>query len=274
MVNNKKKIRISRFFKYLFLIVMSIGSVYPFVWMVFSATNKSTDVLSGRLWFGSHLKTNYTALMADTNLWQAFSNSLVIAFLTTIFALLICSMAGYGFEIYHDKAKDRVMNVILLSMMVPFAALMVPLFRMFSGMGLSNTIFAVILPTASTAFLIFMFRQSSQGFPRELILAARVDGLGEFRIFFQIYAPIMRPTYAAAATITFMNAWNSYMWPLVALQKPESKTMPIVVSDLLARYTLDYGEIMLSVLITTLPTLILFFALQKSFVNGILGAVK
>ena len=247
MTKNNAKRKIGRFFKYLFLIVMSIGSIYPFVWMVFSATNVSTDVLAGKLWFGNNFLQNYQNLVNDTNLWQAFGNSLKIAVLTTLLALLICSAAGYGFEIYHDKLKDKVMSIILLSMMVPFAALMVPLFRMFSGMGLSNTIFAVILPTISTAFLIFMFRQSSQSFPRELIQAARVDGLGEFMIFVRMYIPIMKPTYAAAATITFMNAWNNYMWPLVALQKPESKTMPIVVSDLLARYTLDYGEIMLGV---------------------------
>jgi lactose/L-arabinose transport system permease protein len=166
------------------------------------------------------------------------------------------------------------MGLLLLSMMVPFAALMVPLFRMFSQAKLLDTTMGFILPTISTAFLIFFFRQSSESFPIETVQAARVDGLGEFGIFFRIYVPIMAPTFAAAAIVTFMNAWNNYLWPLIIMQSQDSQTMPLLITGLTAGYTTDYGILMLSVTITTLPTLILFFTQQRRFVEGVLGSVK
>ena len=115
-----------------------------------------------------------------------------------------------------------------------------------------------------------MFRQSARSFPLDIIEAARLDGLSEIRIFFQMFIPTMKSTYAAAMTITFMNAWNSYMWPKVIMTQSESMTMPMVVEG----YVTDYGMLMLAVLICTLPTALVFFILQKSFAEGITGAVK
>lgn len=124
------------------------------------------------------------------------------------------------------------------------------------------------------AFMIFMFRQAAKSFPDEIIEAARIDGVGEWGIYFKMFLPIMKSTYAAAAIVSFMNAWNSYMWPLIVLQNENSKTMPILVSGLTARYTIDYGSMMLAVTISTIPMLIIFFVLQKNFVEGITGSVK
>lgn len=166
------------------------------------------------------------------------------------------------------------MSVILLAMMVPFVATMIPLFRMFSKAHLLNTTLGFLLPTVSTPFLIMMFRQSARSFPHDIIEAARIDGLSEIRIFFQMFIPTMRSTYAAAMTITFMNAWNNYLWPKVIMTDAESQTMPMVVANLTQGYVTDYGMLMLAVLICTLPTAIVFFCLQKSFAEGITGAVK
>lgn len=162
----------------------------------------------------------------------------------------------------------------LISMMIPFASIMVPLFKMFSVMHLMNSTLGFILPTVSTAFLIFFFRQNSVTFPLETIQAARVDGLGEFSIYLKIYLPIMAPTFAAAAIVTFMNNWNNYMRPLIVMQSQEMQTLPLLVSGLTAGYTTDYGLLMLSLCIMTIPTVVLFFTQQKRFVSGILGAVK
>ena len=199
---------------------------------------------------------------------------MVFTTIITFGALLISSMAGYGFFVYQDRTKKAVLSLLMLSMMVPGAATLIPLFRLFSQLSLINNPLAYMLPSFATAFLIFMFYQSAQSFPLELVSAARIDGLGEFGIFFKIFVPIMKPTYAAAATITFMSTWNSYLWPLVVMQDPKSQTMPIFVANLQTGYVLDYGMIMLGVSIATLPTLIIFFLLQKSFVEGILGSLK
>ena len=243
-----------KFFMYLILTVASILSVFPLYYMFCASTNRSIDVIAGKLIPGTYLIDNFKALIAQQNLRLALCNSFRNATVLTILCLLVCSIAGYGFEIYHDKAKDAVMGVILLAMMVPFITILVPLFQMVAKMKMLNSTLGFILPTISTPFLIMMFRQSARSFPRDIIEAARLDGLSEIRIFFQMFIPTMKSTYAAAMTITFMNAWNSYMWPKVIMTQSESMTMPMVVANLTEGYVTDYGMLMLAVLICTLPT--------------------
>jgi len=159
-------------------------------------------------------------------------------------------------------------------MMIPFAAIMIPLFQLAASLNILNTTIGFILPTLSTAFLIMLFRQSTRSFPREMIEAARIEGLNEVSIFFRIYVPTMKSTYAAAITITFMAAWNVFLWPRIIMISPDSITMPLLISNLMAGYVADFGVIMLAVLIATLPTIIIFFFLQRHFAEGVLGAVK
>ncbi|WPP41579.1 carbohydrate ABC transporter permease [Paenibacillus hunanensis] len=267
-------------FTYLFLIVAAFVSIFPFFWMIVSATNLSVDVTQGRLLPGAHLMDNLAKLTSSVDIWTAMANSAKIAVSTTLLALLIASLAGYGFEIYRSKAKDIVFNILLLSMMIPFAALMVPLYRMFgkitnfvSFIGI-DTPAAVVIPTMTTAFLIFFFRQSTKMFPKDLLEAGRMDGLSELGLFFRIYMPTMKTTYAAAAIITFMASWNNYLWPLVVLQTPENQTIPLLISNLGSGYAPDYGVIMLAIVISTLPTALVFFLMQKHFVAGMVGSVK
>lgn len=260
--------------KYIFLIIVSIISVFPLYWMIVSGTNKSVDIIAGRMIPGTYLLENLRALLDTTILSTAMLNSIRNALVSTVLNVFVCSVAGYGFEKYRDKKKDGLMSVLLLSMMVPTAATVIPLFRMFGQAGLLNTTIGCILPTVSTAFMIFMFRQASRSFPDEIIEAARIDGVGEWGIYFKMFFPIMKSTYAAAAIVSFMNAWNSYMWPLIVLQDENAKTMPILISGLTSRYTIDYGSMMLAVTISTIPMLIIFFVLQKNFVEGITGSVK
>ena len=270
---NHAKVRPVTVIKYIVLIV-TILSVFPLYWMMVAATNSSVDVIAGRLTFGTRLAENYQSLIGTQPLWRSLWNSVRYTVLQTFISVFVCAIAGYGFEIYHTKIKDRLMSIILLSMMLPFVVLMVPLFQMFSKVGLLNTAAGFILPSISTPFLIMLFRQASQSFPYELIDAARIDGLSEFSIFMKMYIPTMRSTFAAAITVTFMNAWNSYLWPKVIMRDNSSQTMPMLISNLTSGYFTDYGMLMLAVLLTTLPTAIVFLALQKSFTAGLTGSVK
>jgi lactose/L-arabinose transport system permease protein len=203
-----------------------------------------------------------------------FWNSVKVAVLATVFTILISSMAGYGFEMFRSKARDRIYAVVLLTLMVPFAALMIPLFMLMARSGLVNTHLAIILPGVASAFIIFYFRQSTKAFPTELRDAAKVDGLKEWQIFLFIYVPVMRSTYAAAFVIVFMANWNNYLWPLIVLQSNDTKTITLVVSSLASAYYPDYGVVMIGTILATLPTLIVFFAMQRQFVQGMLGSVK
>ena len=260
--------------KYLFLIICTIVSVFPLFWMVVAATNKSIDVIAGKLTPGMNLVENYKNLVASQPLWGNFLNSCKYTIFTTILALIISSMAGYAFEIYRDKMKNVIYVVVLMTMMIPFVALMIPLFQMYSRIGLLNTTMGFILPSLATPLLIMMFRTGAKAFPTDIIEAARIDGLKELGIFFRMFVPTMKSTYAAAAVVTFMNAWNNYLWPKVIMSDGSTQTMPMLISNLISGYVTDYGMLMLAVLITTIPTAIVFFALQKNFVEGITGAVK
>ena len=259
---------------YIFLIICALISVFPLFWMLTAATNTTLEVAQGKLWFGSNAAVNFKNLLSSADLWRSMWNSFFYATIQTVLCLLICSLAGYGFELYHTKGKDFLFGVLLLAMMIPGVATMIPLFTMMSRMKLLNTAWGFARPAIATPFMIMMFRQNSRNFPVEIMNAARIDGLSEIGIFFKIYMPVMKSTYAAAAVITFMNSWNAYLWPRVVLNKANAQTMPILIANLANGYTIDYGLLMMAVLFCSLPTIIIFFILQKQFAEGITGAVK
>ena len=259
---------------YIFLIIVSFLSVFPFYWMISAATNTTVEVATGKITLGTHALENFQNLLRAQDLWKTMGNSFFYSIVQTLLCLIICSLAGYGFELYHDSGKDRLFAILLLAMMIPGVATMIPLFRMVSRMHLLNSVWAFILPSISTPFMIMMFRQNSRNFPVSIMEAARIDGLSEFRIFFSMYVPIMKSTYAAATVVTFMTAWNSYMWPKVVMNDNRAQTMPMLIANLASGYTTDYGMLMMGVLFCSIPTMIIFFVLQKSFAEGLTGAVK
>jgi lactose/L-arabinose transport system permease protein len=259
---------------YALLSVAAFVSVFPFLWLILGATNISPDILNGKLTVGSALLSNVEKLTQQMDLFRLFYNSTKIAVISTFCTLIVASLAGYGFEIFKSKASERVFAGLLAMLSVPFAALMIPLFVTMAQLHIINTHLAVILPTVASIFVIFYFRQASKSFPTELRDAARVDGLKEWQIFLFVYVPVMRSTYAAATIITFMASWNGYLWPLIVLQTNEMKTLTLAVASLLSAYVPDYGVVMVATTLATLPTLFIFFILQRQFVQGLLGSVK
>ncbi len=262
---------------YGFLSFMAFISVFPFIWMIIGMTNTSADIIKGKSSLGSALWQNITTFFTVENVPVVLYNSFKVAIIGTAITLLVASMAGYGFEVFRSKFKDRVFGGLLLLMSIPFAALMVPLFVLIGKIGLINTHTGVIVPTVaaiSLLFIMFYFRQATVAFPSELRDAARVDGLKEWQIFAFIYMPVMRSTYAAATIIVFMAQWNSYLWPLIVLQTNEMKTITLAISSMGSQPLPDYGALMVGTVLATLPTLLIFFILQRQFVQGMLGAVK
>lgn len=257
-----------------FLVLMSFFSLFPFYWMLVSSTNNTNQINIGKFTFGDQLLVNLHNLTSQVDLLQIFWNTSKIAIISTVSTLAVCSIAGYAFEIYKSKNRDRVYVALLATMMIPFAALMIPLFTMFGKAGLLDTHLAVIMPTVAGAFIIFYFRQCTKTFPKELIDAARVEGVAEWKIFVYIYVPVMKASYAAAFVIVFMASWNSFLWPLIVLQSNDLKTINLVLSSFASAYSPDFGLIMVGTVISTLPSLIIFFAMQKQFVASMTGAVK
>ena len=186
--------KIKTIFSYLILILASFLSAFPLYYMFCGATNTSIEIVRGRLLPGTHLAENFRTLLSNQNLGLAMFNSFRNAIVITVITLLVCSIAGYGFEIYHDKGKDILMSILLLAMMLPFVAIMIPLFKMFSSWKLVNTWIALALPSISTPFMIMLFRQAARSFPHDIIEAARLEGLRQIKIFFKMFIPVLKST--------------------------------------------------------------------------------
>ena len=266
--------QLHRIMIYTLLSIAAFVSVFPFLWLIVGATNISSDILSGKTTPGHALFDNIVKLTQQVDLVQLFYNSTKIAVIATALTLVVASLSGYAFEIFRSKLSDRIFAGLLAMLSIPFAALMIPLFVIMAKLHLINTHTAVIIPTIASIFMIFYFRQATKSFPTELRDAARVDGLNEWQIFLYIYVPVMRSTYAAATIIIFMANWNNYLWPLIVLQTNDTKTITLAVASLLSAYVPDYGVVMVATTLATLPTLFIFFVLQKQFVQGLLGSLK
>ena len=174
---------------YLFLWVMAFLSIFPFLWMLISATNESHDITKGKLTFGTAVIENYQKFAALFDVGQIFWNSGKIAVLGSVLTLLVSSLAGYGFEVFKSPIRERLYQGILVSMMIPFATLMIPLFILLASFDMLDTHMAVILPTVASAYMVFYFRQNTKAFPSELRDAARVDGAHSWGIFWSMTFP-------------------------------------------------------------------------------------
>jgi len=259
---------------YIFITIIAFLSLFPFIWMIMGATNSTEDLVAGSFKFGTKLGENFETLTSTINLPRVLGTTFQIAILGTLASLLVASLAGYGFEIFRSRIREGIYKTLLLLMMVPFISLLVPLFLLAAKLKMLNSVFTVILPLVASIFTIFFFRQSAKAFSRDLLEAARLDGLGEFGIFFQIFVPTMKSTYAAAAIYLFMMYWNNFLWTLVVMQSENMKTMNLALSSFVYAYVPDYGLLTLASIITTLPMLLVFFILQRQFVEGMLGSVK
>jgi lactose/L-arabinose transport system permease protein len=253
---------------YLILSVAAVISVFPFYWMIVSATNTSADVIRGKASFGDQIWVNIAGFFTQVDAGRIFFNSAFVAVVGTVLTLAISSLAGYGFEMFRSRLRERIFAAMLLMLSVPFAAIMVPLFVIMAKFGLINTYAALLLPTISSIFIIFYFRQTTKAFPSELRDAARIDGLKEWQIFLFIYVPVMRSTYAAATIIVFMANWNAYLWPLIVLQDVEVRTLPIILTWYNNRHTADLGLQMAASILIVMPILVIYLFLQRWVVRG------
>ncbi len=266
--------KIKTSFTYIFLTIVSLISVFPFIWMILGSTNASVDIVRGKMMFGDQLFRNFSVLFGEFAMGQVLLNSIKISGLTVLFTLIFCSMAAYGFLFYQSKARNFIYNIILLCMMIPLASLMIPLFQIVAKLNLIDKHMGLIIISVVPIFILFFFRQSFSSYPFEIIQAARVDGASEFTIFTRIFVPSVKSTFAAAAIYSFMTSWNAYLMPLIIIRSNEKITTTQLISKLSSAYQPDYGVIMLAIIISTLPAMFVFFVFQKQFVQGMLGSVK
>lgn len=253
-----------KIFIYIFLILVCLWAVFPLYYMFCLASGSP----SGSLIPGNELLSNIRYILFETRFLDSFFFTLKYTVIQTVITLLICSMAGYGFEVFHDKVKDKLFQVILYSMMIPFVSTIVPLFIMIMRAGLYDTMWGLILPYLSSPLIIMIFRQNARSFPVALREAARMDGMNEFGIFFRIFLPTMKSALSCGIIIAFLNAWNTYQWPRIIMSNQTHIPMTVYIQ------LQDIGNPMAVVMLNMIPSMVVFFIFQKFFIEGMGGSIK
>lgn len=223
-----------------------------------------------------HFLDNWEALQSQTRFIRPLLNSIATATIFTVLSVLLTSMAGYAFARFHFFGKRALFTIVIATLTIPFFVVIIPQFILVArDLGLSNTWVAIIVPPLFNSVGVFFMRQNFLTLPQEMLDAARVDGAGEFQIFFRIALPLMKPALAALAIILFLFSWNSFLWPLLVLSKPEAQTAPVALGALVGLNRVFWNAIMVAAVLMTLPMLVLFLSLQRYFIAGITaGAVK
>lgn len=214
---------------------------------------------------------NWTYILSSSNLWRWFGNSVIVATTHTLAQLVVCSLASYAFARLDFYLKRTLYLLVLAGLMVPFQATFLPVYLLFSDLGLHNTLIALILPGIASSFAVFLMTQFFRGIPMELEEAAMMDGAGRFRIFITIILPLSVPVMTALAIFTFLGNWNNYLWPLVSATSTEVYTLVIGLRKVSQSWGFVdfYGRNMAAAIFTALPIVIFFFAFQRRIISGI-----
>lgn len=263
-------------FIYIYFVIAAIVLLVPLYWMIVSSIRPTWEIFSSPLVIPRNLTlTTYAGLLKETLFIRWFINSVIVAFLYLFLGLFFCSLAGYAFAKHNFPFKNILFWIILSSMMVPPYAIIIPLFMMFTRLGLINTYLALILPNSAHPFGIFLLRQYIHSIPTEMIESAKIDGCSEFRIYCSIILPVVKPALGALAVFLFIMNWNAFLFPLVFMRDPEMFTLQVGIASFMSEYSPNYPWMMAAAVISVIPIVIIFIRLQKLFVAGLtLGAVK
>ncbi|KIF69786.1 sugar ABC transporter permease [Streptomyces sp. AcH 505] len=264
-------------FAYIALIVVGIGSILPLYWTLVAASHTQDEVLATTPPFlpGSHLFHNLDAAWTQAHLGKAIVNSVIVSGCITAATLFFCTLAGYAFAKMRFRGRGWLMTSVIATLTIPPQLSVVPLFMLMSKIGWGGDLESVIFPTLVSAFGVFFMRQYLiEALPYELIEAAKVDGANNFRIVRSIVLPVARPAMMVLGMLTFVQAWNDFFWPYLALNQ-QNPTLQVALGQLSASYTPDQSIVMAGALISTLPLLLVFVLFGKQIVGGIMsGAVK
>lgn len=259
------------------LVVIGIVSLAPLAWMISASLMPAGEANTYPPAFFPSRPTlgNYRELFTRLDLGRAFANSLILATAVTLVSLLFNAMAGYAFAKLRFAGRGRLFATLLAAVLVPAPVAMLPLFLILRGMGLVNTYAGVVLPAAATILGVFLVRQFALSIPDDLLDAARMEGAGEFAIFRRIVLPLLRPVLTTLGIVTFLSTWNDFIWPLIVLTGESRYTLPVALAILVGEHVQDTELMMAGSVLTVIPVLLLFLALQKSYIAGLLiGGVK
>jgi multiple sugar transport system permease protein len=258
--------------RYTALIILAILFLLPFYLIVRNGLATETEITSPHwTFFPSALHfENIQELLNDPNVTftDGLTNSAMVAILQTVLQIFVSALAGYGLARIPYRWRDHVFYAILATLMIPFAVIFVPVYIIVSQLGWVSTLQGLVLPGVFSGFTTFLFRQFFLSFPHELEEAGRIDGLGYWGIFWRVVIPNSYGILAALSVISFINAWNAFLWPLVIGQDPSAWTVQVVLASFLNAQVLNLHELFIGTALAILPLVVVFFVLQRYIVEG------
>lgn len=258
------------------LVVASALTLLPLAWMVSVSLMPPGEATSAsRLLPSAPTLEHYRALFTRLDVARYALNSALLAAMVTTLSLLLNSMAGYAFAKLRFTGRDAIFRTLLAALVVPGQLGMLPLFLLLKELGLVNTYAGVVIPGLASIFGIFLVRQHALSLPDSILDAARVDGASELRIYWSIALPALRPILVTLGLFTFMGTWNDFLWPLIVLSDESMFTLPVALANLLGEHAQDAEVMMAGSVVTVLPMVVLFLALQRYYLEGVAsGGVK
>ncbi|MFD0671025.1 carbohydrate ABC transporter permease [Cohnella sp. GCM10027633] len=270
---------------YAVAVLVSMVMFLPFLWSVLTSLKPDDEIFAYPLqWLPSRVTfEHYADAFRTVPFGRYFANSFFLAVMGVLTNLFFGSLAGYAFAKLPFRFNKPIFRVLLAAMMIPGVVTMIPSFYVLmhfpffggndwtggGGHGLINSFSAIILPGASGTFAVFFMRQFFLTLPSDMMEMARIEGAGEFHIFWRIYLPLTKPALATLGIFTFQAGWNSFLWPMIVLNDPQKHTIQMGLQAFSFNYQTDYGPMMAGALVAILPILILFVLLQKYFIQGI-----
>jgi multiple sugar transport system permease protein len=256
---------------------LAFVSLFPLLWMLSvsvmpagASSTLPTPIFPSRVTLD-----NYRQLFGSIGMGRYFLNSLALALLSTVIAVSFNVMAGYAFAKLRFRGRDAIFKTLLGALVIPGQVAMLPLFLMLKPLGLINSYAGAVVPMMASVFGIFLVRQFARGIPDDLLEAARIDGASEWRIFLTIVVPVLTPVLATLAIFSFLGSWNDFMWPLIVLTDDSLHTLPVALAGLSREHVQDNELMMAGSVVTILPVLVVFLALQRHYMAGLMaGSVK
>jgi cellobiose transport system permease protein len=262
-------------------LALAIGAVivlFPYYWLAVMATNTTADVYATppKLSFGSHLFENISHVLSQIDFFGSLLNTTIVAIATTVLVLFFDSLAAFTFAKYKFPGRDALFAILLATFVIPTQLAAIPQFSIMAAIGWVGDLKALIVPAAANAFGIFWMRQYCQSaLPDELLEAAKIDGCGFFRTYWNVALPVLRPALAFLGIFTFVNAWNDYLWPLIVMVDSRNVTLQVALNQLNSLYGTDFSMVMAGTLLAIIPLLVVFLFGARHFIKNIAaGAVK
>lgn len=265
----KRKKRIVQGVLAVILFLGGLMMIFPFVWMVASSLKNAQDIYTLSLIPPDPTLSNYQTVLQETSYIRWFANSLLVAGITTASVAFFDSLAGYTLAKFRFPGATLIFILILSTLMVPTEMLVIPWYVMSIEMSWTNSYWGIMFPGVISAFGVFLMRQFFMGVPNDLIDAARLDGFSEFRIFWKIALPLVKPAVAALCIFTFLGNWNAYIWPLIVIRSEEMRTLPVGIAFFSSESGSAFHLIMAAAALATIPVIIIFLIFQRHIIKGI-----